>query len=411
MKNNLILPCLRGVIGDWVYYSSLMTAEQIYFWIKTAKDIRESKTLDEELQRDLKERKKQISKYLLKDNSRFFNSIIVGVFSGIPDWRGFDLTSVQKEYSDILDDQYLKESIGLMIFNGSEKMFAIDGQHRVAGIQLAYDLESKKNPKGEILKDDQFSVIFVAHNDDKLGMKRTRKLFSDINKNAKPVAKKDKIIIDEQDISAIVTRRILSESKYFIKGQLISLSETTNLETDNIEHFTNISNLFDVVKLLKKTFKIQKGSNEWDEENVQRLKEVVCDFLDFAFNNKQEYFDFFIEKNKTLKELRSSNKYVLFRPIGFLLFTKLYIEFNKNGKIDIFKNNINNLSFILPESPFNKVLWNNGKMEAKGVNQTLAFDLCLYLFNVYSPTKETDLLARYRQITKDDDILLPIKIL
>lgn len=75
----LILPCLRGVIGDWVYYSSLMTASQINDWIQTAKDIREAKSLDEELQRDLKERKKDIAKYLLNDKSRFFNSIIVGI--------------------------------------------------------------------------------------------------------------------------------------------------------------------------------------------------------------------------------------------------------------------------------------------------------------------------------------------
>ena len=40
----LILIALRGVIGDWVYYSSLMTASQIYDWIQTAKDIREAKS-------------------------------------------------------------------------------------------------------------------------------------------------------------------------------------------------------------------------------------------------------------------------------------------------------------------------------------------------------------------------------
>ena len=134
----LILPCLRGLIGDWVYYSTLMTAEQISNWIKTAKDIREAKTLDEELQRDLKERKKQIAKYLLADKSRFFNSIIVGVFDGIPDWREFDLSKAQEEYTDQFNSKYFKESLGLMVFNGDEKMFAIDGQHRVAEIGRAH---------------------------------------------------------------------------------------------------------------------------------------------------------------------------------------------------------------------------------------------------------------------------------
>lgn len=111
----LILPCLRGVIGDWVYYSSLMTASQINDWIQTAKDIREAKSLDEELQRDLKDRKKDIAKYLLNDKSRFFNSIIVGIFDGVPDWLEFDLSKAQEKYSDNLDELYLKDSIGLMI--------------------------------------------------------------------------------------------------------------------------------------------------------------------------------------------------------------------------------------------------------------------------------------------------------
>lgn len=409
MKPNLILPCLRGVIGDWVYYSSLMTAEQIYKWIQTAKDIREAKSLDEELQRDLKERKKQISKYLLKDNTRFFNSIIVGVFEGIPEWREFDLESVRKEYSGNIDDNYIKESIGLMIFNGSEKMFAIDGQHRVAGIQMSYELESKKEDEGKILKDDQFPIIFVAHIDDKMGMKRTRKLFSDINKNAKPVAKRDKIIIDEQDISAIVTRRILSDYKHFENGKLISLSETTNLESDNIMHFTNITNLYDVVKLLKRTLKIPKNTNEWEEDNVQSLKQVVVDFLDFVIYSKKEYNDFFIKNETTLKSLRQNNKFILFRPVGFLLLTKLYNEFRKKNKIEVFKQFINKISFELPDSPYNKILWHNGKMETKSANQTLAFDLTLYLLNEFPSSKEANLLERYKQITKDENVKLPLK--
>ena len=33
---NLTLPCLRAVVGDWVYYSSVMTAKQIAECITTA---------------------------------------------------------------------------------------------------------------------------------------------------------------------------------------------------------------------------------------------------------------------------------------------------------------------------------------------------------------------------------------
>lgn len=69
----LILPCLRGVLGDWVYYSSLMTAQQIAKYIKPVKDIREAKRLDEILQRDLKSRRTAIAKYLLMFSKVYLN--------------------------------------------------------------------------------------------------------------------------------------------------------------------------------------------------------------------------------------------------------------------------------------------------------------------------------------------------
>jgi DNA sulfur modification protein DndB len=401
--NKLILPCLRGVIGEWVYYSTLMNASQINNWIQTAKDIREAKSLDEELQRDLQDRKKNIAKYLLKDNSRFFNSIIVGIFDGVPDWREFDLKTVRDEYSEYIDIKSLKESIGLMIFNGTEKMFAIDGQHRVAGIQLAYQEDVLGENK---LEDDQFSVIFVAHIDDKSGMRRTRKLFSDINKNAKPVAKRDKIIIDEQDICSIVTRRILSESPYFNEGKLISLSESNNLDSDDVLHFTNITNLYDVIKIIKPLYKLPKGANEWDEDSVLGLNKIVQVFLDTVFTCKDEYRKFFITNELTLPHLRFNNSYLLFRPIGFKLIARLYVDFYKNSNVDFFISNIDKISYVFPDSPFNKISWNNGKMDTKGKTQNLMFDLSLYLLGQYK--KDIKVLHNSLiDVTKNDYIQLP----
>lgn len=56
MSNSWHTPSLRGVVGDWVFYPSLMTAEQISKAVMSSKDIRESKALDDQLQRDLKPR-------------------------------------------------------------------------------------------------------------------------------------------------------------------------------------------------------------------------------------------------------------------------------------------------------------------------------------------------------------------
>ena len=93
------VPCLRGVIGTWVYYPALMSAEQIAARIMTVKDIREAKALDDYLQRDLHPRVKNIVRYLRSHDTRFFNSIIIGVFDALPQWIEFNLDLVGRNVS------------------------------------------------------------------------------------------------------------------------------------------------------------------------------------------------------------------------------------------------------------------------------------------------------------------------
>lgn len=405
MDIKLVLPCLRGVLGDWVFYSTIMSASDISKWIHPVKNIREADSLDALLQRDLKDRKKAISKYLLTDKSRFFNSIVVGVFGGVPDWFEFDYSgtfnTIPESYT-----QSIKDSMGLMVFNGSEQMFAIDGQHRVAGIDIAV-----KADKGGILNEDSFSVILVAHLDDELGMKRTRKLFSDINKNAKPVAGGDKIKIDEQDLCAIVTRRLYANYSHFQNGRVISLTENAKLEKDDIDHFTNLLGLHNTNKVLKKIFKKERNSQEWDEENVQLFLKIAEDFYDFAINHVEHYKRHFIDKTLGLPEARRNNAYLLFRPVGLKLIAGVYVHFfNKPSGLEILKEKINRVSFVLPDSPFDKVLWNNGKMEAKEKNQKLALDLLLYILGETEGYSLDDLLIRYRDIVKNAEATLPLKL-
>jgi DNA sulfur modification protein DndB len=130
-------------------------------------------------------------------------------------------------------------------------MFAIAGQHRCRAIA-----EARSGRDGtKHLVDEQFSVILVPHVDNATGKKRTRRLFSDINKKAVPVSKGDLAIIDEEDLCAIVARRIYADYKNFRSGKIISLTESTNLPPGDDEHFTNLLTLLSTAKVLKKSTK------------------------------------------------------------------------------------------------------------------------------------------------------------
>jgi len=395
-------------MGDWVYYSTSMTPEQISSRIEPAKEIKIAKSLDDYLQRTLKDRKAEIAKYLLGNKHRFFNSILVGVYDGLPDWIEFSIHDKMKELG--ATNENVNDNIGLLSFNGNERMFAIDGQHRTFGI-----IEALQKVKNEGLKsfiNDEIPVIFLAHIDNVLGRKRTRRLFSDINKKAKAVPTKDTVIIDEEDIAAIVTRKIYATYPYFGMGELIDIdSDTRNLDKDNIKHFTNITNLYTVVKKLKPLYQRNKELKEYEDENVEKLHEAVVEFLDYILMNITEYNDFFIKKSNLLSYYRIDNKFILFRPIGFSLIAKIYAYFHKSRKLGILASNIDKLDFTMPSSFLNRILWNNGIIESNGKNQTLAFNLSLYLLGEKPPRKTTEqFLKDYRQILKSDSVVLPKRL-
>ena len=87
----LFLPGLRARMGDWTYYITVMKLKDIRERIGFAKDIHKSKRLNELIQRELEPRGAKIADYLLKQQQRLFNSIIVGVYGGEPQWLELSL--------------------------------------------------------------------------------------------------------------------------------------------------------------------------------------------------------------------------------------------------------------------------------------------------------------------------------
>jgi len=384
-----------------------MTAEQVASWVEPAKSIKEAKSLDEYLQRTLKDRGEKIANYLLENEHRFFNSIIVGVYDGIPDWVEFEIYSKVRELGG--DADTTEGTMGLLAFDSNVRMFAIDGQHRVEGIKKAFQLDvAKRDATQLLLKDDKFSVVFLAHVDDEEGRKRTRRLFSDINNKAVGVPKKDRIIIDEEDICAIVTRKIYTHYPHFNSGELIAITDSQNLEKGDVSHFTNLTNLHTVIQKLKPNYKKDKNTLDWDDTNVEKLLSITEDFFNFIVNNILDYKDYFVHKKIDLAQLRENNNHLLFRPIGLTLLAKIYAYFSKSGELDYLSENLKKIDFTFPNGQFNKALWNKGKLDTKSTTQTLAFHLALYLLNRYEKTVK--LKESYQELLKNENVELPEKV-
>lgn len=82
-KRQMALPALRGVMGDWVYYSCLMSMDDVSDRISYANEIHSNKHLSDMIQRQLtRGRSEQIARYLENQKERFFNSLVVATYGG-----------------------------------------------------------------------------------------------------------------------------------------------------------------------------------------------------------------------------------------------------------------------------------------------------------------------------------------
>jgi DNA sulfur modification protein DndB len=365
MKN--LFPSLRGVFGTWVYYPVLFTPKQITDLVKSSHEIRESECLDDYLQRGLTSNVNKIVKYLNIEKDRFFNSIIIGVFDDVPDWFSLDLSSI-----DIIEEHdrnILEESMGILSFSGEEKLFAIDGQHRVEAIKKRYlDDESYS---------DQISVIFVSHSDSQEGKKRTRKLFSDLNKTAQKVSPGELAIIDEQDIENIVARKIYGEYER-ISEPSISLSKTAPIKADENVFFTNLLTLVKVSKVISK-LSFRQAKPIYSTENIQEVYSNVSEFFDILFDNIVGLEESLGNKNLTQK-LRQESHQSFMRPIGLEILANLYILGKKDEQLSKFKMGIKTCDLSLKSIFFNNIIFINNKVATK--NKILSLNLLAVSFGI-----------------------------
>lgn len=223
------IPAIRGKIGDTIYYSANFSFQQINELVdrKVGNEIYTSKTLKDRLQRSLTNNTSKIKQYILNRNDRFFNALVLAVYDGEPQWTEIRFELNENEFPNV----------GILHLNGQEKIFPVDGQHRVEGIKEAI----KKDPT---LASETISVILIGHSTSDIGMKKSRRIFSTLNRYAKPVKLGDIIALDEDDIVAIATRDLL-ETHILFTGDHMKATNTKSIPVNDKTSFTSLITLYE----------------------------------------------------------------------------------------------------------------------------------------------------------------------
>lgn len=316
---NTILPAIRSHVGDWNFYSTTLSFKEVRDLIKSHTEIHESENLSDWIQREaIDKHTKDISNYIQENEQRFLGSLIVGVYDGDPQWSPLNV-SFRHDHLHTTDEQKekLEGKLGFLAFSGEEKLFAIDGQHRVAGIKKALENEELYNE----ICDNEVAALFVSHVETPTGKQRTRRLFTTVNKKAKKVNDAAIIALDEDNGFAIITRRLIENHWLFEdKREHLSYSGSAPINENNETHLTSIIALYNLIMELYPLTNKAKFKNERPTEDELNTHFNLCkDFFDCLLDNVEEYQDVFINSNSTANLHRN---HLLFRPAGQKVFAR-----------------------------------------------------------------------------------------
>ena len=407
----IVLPALRGIMGNRAYYSCLMTLRELATRVNYAKEIHANESLSDMIQKALEDkRSKEIAAYLQDNSDRFFNSLVVAVYDGEPNWH--PLSNVKSRYgadTTLELSEETIESVGFLTLRGDEKLFALDGQHRLAGIKRAI--------RGRMTDpEDEVSVIFLGHKSTTDGLEATRRLFTTLNKTARPVSKNAVIALDEDDVMAICVRRLIEDSRFFHGGNAAFIA-SSNMPVSNRHSLTTIGNLYDVLGILFSIAKTElratrarlKKERPTDTQ-LSRYAAFAMRFFETSETHMEELHEYFrsAEKEPVVAKYRGRHGgSVLFRPVGLEIFTHVVARLTSNLSFEEAMRRASLLPRTLSEAPYADLMWDGNRGTVSSTHKVLIRDLLLHMAGAGSTAFRDKLRERYRRVLGSEDAALP----
>lgn len=342
-------PVIRGKMGEEgseiTYYVLKMSISELVRDVLLTTEIStyDNKTLSDELQRTLKKSrsKKDIARYLAeahKHGERFMGSFVLAAWGGNPQFMELKLDqsdSVMKYFKD----SGLVEDFGLLSLDNSAEYFVLDGQHRLAGIRSLLNFY-EDDPSDYIappgLKNDDVSVILITSEGlEEHGKKditpykqRLRRIFTVLNRHAKKTTITENIIMDEDDIAAIITRRLVNDLPLFQwsgkKDDTPVVLTTKDSLSEKDQHLTTLSTIYFMNRhLIKHIYVVGDDYFNFskDDDDINETYETLKMVWEVMIENISEWSKSDRGKMKNHVEIKDRNNdgsmdHLLFWPVG-----------------------------------------------------------------------------------------------
>ena len=429
------LPALRSRIGDWYYYITTLPFHEVAQRVQPATELVTTSHMSSWIQRNIvQERSRKIADYLINQTQHFFPGIVVGVYLGEPTWY-----EINVEDNVALTDPAIypnaQYNLGLLELDGTEKLYAIDGQHRVAGIKEALErLGTQDNAEHrDRLAKEGLTILFVSADIDREGqLQRVRRLFTTLNKEAKKVSDAEIVALDEDDAAAIVTRWIATEYEGLRAYRPDSLDDLPNLiqlgtrdeiPPTNQRSVTTIVSLYRMTKgIFQKDLRTlnqkHQGNRPTEEELETIYREAVMIWE--VMRKQDDALGNVLGSDPSEKRVSNYRNdqggHILFRPMGLQSFGRA-LGLLRKRQIDtgLAVKGLCKLPMSISGSPWVNVVWNPNTRRMINDNQPVAEALFLHMVGHKPRTSRMDLSKRYRELlgNPDRDLLqnVPVRVL
>ena len=316
---------LEGHFGGVTYYMASLTlsecADQLHF-ART----NEASTFADRVQRRVNEKRAQamFEDYLRKPGTRFFNSLVVVLMPKPGTETGYYRFEPFEDPSGAAIGK-----VGVLHVLSDIDRIVVDGQHRLFALRLANEYTRQAEYENELgLTDIEVPVVFITF-DDVNGVyesntkipniqrdvaDRSRKVFIDLNKTAKPVDKNSLLILDDNDFSAIAARYLIETNPTLELYTKWSDAGSTLADAD--PYFTNIYLLDQYVDLLLSTEELDRIAEDYSLSLTDERNRAIEDcFLASAANHDgmipRDMINEFFERVTFFDEWRASVQSIL----------------------------------------------------------------------------------------------------
>lgn len=409
-----LFPVIRGRMGGRDYYLGKMSFQELAAKVRIFSEIENNPDLETRLQREITKRSRNMTEYLKRQPERFYGAIIVATWGGRPEYL-----QVRMEDHPLLDAEF---EFGLLKLNGRADFFALDGQHRLQSIKAAIE----QMPE---LRHEEVSVLFVTHERSEAGNIRTRRLFHTLNRYAKPTTTGENVVLDEDNVLAIGTRRLLGcgvgaldQARVSIKGKAVLKRE---------KHiFTSLAALFDLSKLaLEPVYKFAADKSYLkfrpaadDVENVFSALRALWVEIERRVEAVRDVGQAGIEPGEFRQPPGGpAHGHLLFRPVGLKLLGHVLgrlvarrsdVPFDRCVALpdDFWEEPVAQairLPLVIGEVPWRGAILRGNRIVNSG--ERMALRLALHMLDIGSEDDEV-LLADYRAELEDEEAQLPDKV-